>query len=176
VNSVLILVGTVLVAAGLLNWFLPEDTAPTVVREKTTVSRHVERSRPSVTRDRTSDRPRRAKGSTVARVGTKKVIEDPSDVTTTTDAPLQTRRSETMSIALLGFGFLSLLAGSAWPRLQSVTGPGGVGVTFTSALSGVSDVAAQQEERLKAVEGSVEKLSTTVELLVRQLIQASREG
>ena len=175
VNGVLIAAGIVLVAAGLLNWFIPEDPGTTVVHEKTIASRRVERSKPSVTREATSQKGPRGRSSNVTRAGEKIVVDDPSDKVTSTESPAGTRRSETMSIALVGFGVLSLFAGSAWPRLQSITGPGGVGVTLAT-LTGTRDLAVQQEERLKAVEGSVEKLNTTVELLVRQLLRASREG
>lgn len=173
-NILLVIVGILLILAGLGNWFVSEDLEPSVVRETNTPGKTLEKAQPSRLSESSSAAKQRTKKAAVTKSGTKTVVSNPSDKIIETRPALGSRRSETMSIALIAFGFLSLLAGSAWPRIASITGPGGLGVTF-AALSSVSDVTAKQEERLKALEASTEKINTTVELLVRQLIQASRE-
>lgn len=173
-NCLLVAIGTVLIVAGLGNWFIPEELGSSVVRETNTASRTVEKFLSSPKLNSTIARRRGNQARSGSGSEAKVVTSNPADRITHTDPPLGSRRSETMSLALIGFGFLSVLVGSAWPRILSITGPGGVGVTF-AALSSVSDATSQQEERLKVLETTTERINSTVELLVRQLIQASKE-
>lgn len=174
-NPLLVAIGILLVAGGLLNWFVPDTFQPSVVEESSTSSTVVETVKPSVTRQRTPTNQRRPT-TTVARSGKKTTITNPSDKRTETTAASGSRRSESVTIALLGAGLLCLFVGAPTPGIASITGPGGIGVTYRQALGSVSDVAALLEKRVGVLETNTERLGKTVELLVESLIRPPRGG
>jgi hypothetical protein len=165
-NALLLTVGLIVIVVAMANWFIPERLQPTVVKESNSRMVTIQNIAPS--------RQIRSGPATVTKNGEESTTTRPSSKLTSTRAASSSRRSEALTIALLGIGLICLFAGSPSSRIASVTGPGGIGVTFRGALTSVSDTTALLEQRVRGLETNTEKLGNTVELLVR-LISASRE-
>jgi hypothetical protein len=70
----------------------------------------------------------------------------PGTKTTTTLGPLPARRSEAVTLALLGTGLVLMLGGSFYGRIKSINLPGGVALTLADIQTGGSEL-----EKLDAI-------------------------
>jgi hypothetical protein len=86
--------------------------------------------------------------------------------TTTTVAPISGRRDASVTLALVGVGLVSIFAGAFYPSVQSITGPGGVGITLVRK---VSDAAETLEQRVNVLEESSRKQARALRSLAEKL-------
>lgn len=184
--AVLILGGLALVIGGLLNWFLPEDPRVTVVSDRaggTAVTVMVSPSMVVATQDPSSESTRMStKGevasstrTNVAKSGTKTTTTSESTTTTLqrpvtkrtiTTAPPPGRRDAGVTVALLGFGFVSLLAGAFFPKVSAITLPGGGGITLAA---NVGVAAKELETRVTKLEEASKKQANALRALAKKV-------
>lgn len=181
--------GIALLLVGLVNWFIPDKRKTTTVTSDKGRAKVVEKIEPSVTTTEsepseetetegtagaspgllvsgTTRTTRTQAGASTATTaeGEKTTITSPStDVTTTTDSG-PSRRSESVTLAMFGSGLVLLLLGVLYPRILSLTLPGGAGLTLSSLTEGTEKV----EERLSKLEDVVDRLVPRLELALRE--------
>lgn len=179
----LVVFGLLLILVGCLNWFIPDRRVASRVEERVGVAKVLEEGPDSSASERVSGGAMPAAAGTPAppetgetnresstTVGEKFIRSQPSDTTTVTIDSGGSRRSESVTIALLGFGFVLVLVGALFPRISSITLPGGAGIALT-------DSAEKVDERLTKLNDVVSRLVPKVELLLRDAGERrSREG
>ena len=159
-KTFLLVLGTIFTLGALANWFVPEDPAPTTTTEKFLAPAEVSES---IKPNTTVESPFPGPAGTPATTGKVTETRTGGKTTTTrtpvkqivTDAPAGPRRSEGVTLAMLGAGLGFLLAGGFYDRLQEFS--------FGGATFKLAEKTAQGAVELKAsvdkIEGIVNKLT-----------------
>jgi hypothetical protein len=171
VRGFLIVVGLILGALGLWNWFDIDEPNPSTVKEVSRQEMVTETSEPSVTKEESKAEEREVATdngatsttkTTTTTPGEKSTVTGPTNKRTITTAAPGTRRSEGVTLALLGFGFACLLAGTFHDRISAIKFPGGE-VTLSDATedlkTAVSELKKSQTELKAAVATLARKLA-----------------
>lgn len=173
-SLVLIVLGLAMIGIGLWNWFDVPGDRITVVEEiakatKQTVdttggggTESQDTTETAVGTDSTGKSTNSNTDKTTTTGDTHTTTEAVPEVkTTTTTAPDVSRRSEGVTLALVGGGSVLLLAGAFFGRISKITLPGGGSIELIAdqgdALKEVLDVNKQQDKVDKAIAAKIAK-------------------
>lgn len=146
-NKLLIFLGIFLIGIAALNWLWTE---PTVTTTSSLATQTTEES----TASRTSERIKSSGKISIEQPGKKLISTLPGAETVTVDPGPPSRRSEAVTLGLLGFGALLVLVGAFFGRIQEVGFPGGsVKLAETTAKAAVG-----LNEQVQALREAVKEL------------------
>jgi hypothetical protein len=167
------LFGFLLMVGSLVGWFaFPDESQMTTVTEVTRPSPTPTGEPASVVHEEstTTAEPAPAPTVTIVDKTTTTVSTTPAtDKTTTTLAPKPTRRSEGIFLAMFGAGFALFLAGAFFDRIQTITGPGGVGIVLKATGKEAAEAIGKLEDAIKKHDGRIEYGSRRLTALSRRV-------
>jgi hypothetical protein len=153
VGVLIALLGLALMTASVIGWFaFPDPDQQTKVTEVSQVVPTQSRSPDTEVHEASTTEAQPAATPTITTVDKTTTTTNNSpttEKTTTTDAPKPSRRSEAFFLAMFGTGFVLLLTGSFFDRIQSITGPGNIGVVLKDAGTSTAESLAKLEAAIQ---------------------------
>jgi hypothetical protein len=184
-SVVLMVLGFAMIGVGVWNWFDVPDDRITVVDERTEATQQTVEAKGGGGTE-TQDTTETADGTDATGKSTNSNIDKstttndstttteaiPTGKKTTTTAPDVSRRSEGVTLALLGAGSALLLAGAFFGRISKISFPGGASIELIAgeggALQEVIKVNTDQDNLIKILTNKLIKLTKRVEYLEPQ--------